>query len=1011
MGFLNRFMASRLSYLFIIFLVALSYVSTNRIVWAEAEVYLADGVTPLSQAPELSDEKLPLLFVHGHNFLNANDEDFNFRKNWHDPHNGLPSFKLALDLPDNDWLYIEPYYIRFQNQKRSIVEDAGEIAWAVEHILHRHDSNYEPFTLNPSTNVKVVIIAFSKGTISSRLYLKSLQEQQYNLPLPRNGFNPVSEFIAISPPNHGFASSNIFTSRNHALSQLNNCKSKNCLLNLDCGTTNNFGEINNFIENLNGHPITDTRPDPTNPNWSLGEYPGEAPGSRRNNDSLPSEGTLYVTMYADNDENGMARDYVGGRDPSEDCQGRILARNLAPDAMNIVIPQIPNQPPVELSPLIDALIDAEDRLKFSVHQNSVHTPEVICNALYTAVRHQAPPEGFTCQTTGNNVPILPPPGIVLLFDTSGSMSWKHDGTVGVPTNEQRLTLAKNAAYPFMEMLRDHNEGKMNFGIATFPTHPWDFMAGCKAQEITPMTLVSDTSTNTAITNTISGLVAEGNTPLLAGISSGIGMFGHESKRAIVLLSDGYHNCPSRVDIGNTEVTNIINQLKTESIRVFTIGFGRPADIDYPLLEALASETGGRFEPVTTAANFDPTSWNPATALDEAYKSILKDALGLQTAVDPLGAIKGGEKVTRKVMINKNDKKVSFFLSWVTPRKGRLGFRVKSADGQAVATTSSTPGISFHEGETYKIITVDKSFLKLPGKVGSSPWIIEINAGDNVNNEKYQYSVIMDSVLEMNTTFDKKSYGTGDVITISATITEAGRPVSGLKDISVKVTRPEEGTGNWFALNKVNVDDLKKIPEKGGDESLSPLIRKGILLTEIRKIAFPAQLSPVTIQLYDDGKHGDNNASDGIYANQFPDTKKEGTYSFYFQATGTTMMGNAFEREDVVHKYINVNVTLETIEVSVVRLPAVKDTLNQFMIVITPKDALGNYLGPRYSKMIKLATSHGKFIDVLQNNLDGTYSQVLQLPTTVNIKEVVLKVDIKGETLPVSLVEKLEKSKM
>jgi hypothetical protein len=992
MGFSGRSMASCLSYLFVLVLISISYMSTARTVWSQAEVYLSNGVTTLSQSPMLLEVKLPVLFVHGHNTSSADDDDFNYRKNWHAPHNGLPSFKQALDLPDNDWLDIEPYYIRFQTQNRSIVEDAREIAWAVEHILHRHDPSHVPFTQNPSTNVKVSIIAYSKGTISSRLYLKSLHEQQYDLPYDhlRDGFNPVSEFIAISPPNHGFASIAI---SNLALKQLNNCYRWNCTdYTFDCG------ETNNFIENLNGHSIMDTRPDPTNSNWSLGVYPEEAPGSRHK-DTLPSEGTLYVTIYANNDENGIARDYVGGHDPSGDCQGRILARNLAPNAVNIVIPEIPDLPLAE----VPSFIRSAERLKFSVHQNTVHTPEVICNALYTAVRHNAPPEGFTCQTTGDNVPILPPPGVVLLFDTSGSMSWKHDGTRGVPTNEQRLTLAKNAAYPFMEMLRDHNEGKANFGIATFPTHPWNFMAGCNAQEITPMTLVSDTSTNTAITNTISDLVSEGDTPLLAGLNTGIGMFGLESKRAIVLLSDGYHNCPTHVDIGSTEVTNIINQLKAESIRVFTIGFGRPADIDYPLLEALASETGGGFEPVTTA---NSTSWDPATALDDAYKSILKDALGLQTAVDPLGVIKGGKKVTRKVMVNKNDKKVSFFLSWVTPVKGRLGLSIKSSDGQAITTSTLTPGVSFHEGDTYKIITVDKSFLKLPGKIGPSPWIIEINASDNVNNEKYQYSVIMDSALKLKTAFDKKSYGTGDVISISASITEAGKPVTGMKDISVKVTRPEEGTGNWFALNKVNVDDLKKIPEKQGGESLSPLIRKGMLLTEIRKIAFPAQLSPVSIQLYDDGKHGDKSAGDGIYANQFADTIKEGTYSFYFQATGTTMRGNTFEREDIIHKYIKVNPTPEFIVVNVVRLPSAKDTLNQFKVIITPKDALGNYLGPRYSTMIKLATSHGKFINVLQDNLDGTYSQTLLLPTTVNIKDVVIKVDVKGETLPFNLVEKL-----
>ena len=43
---------------------------------------------------------------------------------------------------------------------------------------------------SPSTSVRVAIISFSKGTVSARLYLKSLETQQFDLPAPRAGFNP-----------------------------------------------------------------------------------------------------------------------------------------------------------------------------------------------------------------------------------------------------------------------------------------------------------------------------------------------------------------------------------------------------------------------------------------------------------------------------------------------------------------------------------------------------------------------------------------------------------------------------------------------------------------------------------------------------------------------------------------------------------------------------------------------------------------------------------------------------
>jgi hypothetical protein len=375
-------------------LVAVWVASSVTTVWAQAEVYLyvdldGDGVkdeTTLSATTPAIQGKTPVLFVHGHNLLSPNDTDFSFRKNWHDPHDGLPSFKQTLDLPENAWLNIEPYYIRFQDQNRSIVEDAREIGWAVEHILHRHDPSHVPFTQNPSSNIKVAIIGYSKGTISSRLYLKSLHEQQYDLPAPRPGFNPVSEFIAIAPPNHGLAAG-VITAFSLALKQLNNGYRDDCTQ-----YVLDTAESQDFIETLNGHNIEDSQPpSPPDPNWSLGEFPTEARGSRSNG-SPTSAGTLYATLYANSDATGVARDFVGGHYPSNDCQGRVLARNLAPHAENIEVSAIPGQDST------------------NVHINTVHTPEVICLALYAVALHRVPnnPSTFACKKI-RQIPLIPRP--------------------------------------------------------------------------------------------------------------------------------------------------------------------------------------------------------------------------------------------------------------------------------------------------------------------------------------------------------------------------------------------------------------------------------------------------------------------------------------------------------------------------------------------------------------------------------------------------------------------------
>lgn len=433
-------------------------------------------------------------------------------------------------------------------------------------------------------------------------------------------------------------------------------------------------------------------------------------------------------------------------------------------------------------------------------------------------------------------------GVQLLFDTSGSMSWSHEGVSGVPVAEQRLALAKEAAYPFMELLNDHADTRVNFGITAFPRHPWDTSTVCNGQVITPMTPVDDAATTTAVTTTIPGLVAEGDTPLLAGISTALTTFSAETPRTIVLLSDGYHNCPSISGPADPAVDTHISNLTAASTRVYTIGFGRPTDIDHPLLTRLATDSGGQFYDVTTPA-FDPATWSAATDLQATYKAILVEALGLETAADPMGVIEAGKHVSREVRINEHDRQVSIFLSWQTPEENRLTLQIKTSDGLTIPVTALTPGVSFHRGKTYTIVTLHSRFLQTAGKVGPNPWVLEIDTNTLKQGERehYQYSVIVDSALTMEVTFNKEHYQVGDTIVLQARLMADKHPITGLSNVRMRVSIPEEGFGNWFAINKVSEEELEKIPVKRDGETLTRIQRKAIYLRDILNIAAPLAL--------------------------------------------------------------------------------------------------------------------------------------------------------------------------
>ncbi len=589
----------------------------------------------------------------------------------------------------------------------------------------------------------------------------------------------------------------------------------------------------------------------------------------------------------------------------------------------------------------------------------------------------------------------PKAGLVLLFDTSGSMSWLPDGTYSVPPGQEykkRLNLAKEAVYPLMEMLNDHGAMATEFGIATFPSHP-SLWPACLGQVVTPMTLVTTSSKNTAMTTTIPGLTTENNTPLLAGVKKAADMFGISGKAAIVLLSDGYHNCPSLASVGSPEVTELINHLQSNAIRVFTIGFGRPTDVDHPLLEALASETepagftGTQFYDVTTPG-FDPDVWTPATALQSAYKSILVDAMDLDSITDPLGLIRGGARRSFKIPLNEHDRRVTFYLSWETPQEERLELALTSSDGSPVPMTGA--GVRFHQGNTHAVLTVDRQFLSIPGKISPNPWIFEVIAGKFRGVEHFQYSVIVDSGLKLRASVDRDSYSTGDTVTITAAITEAGSPLKGLTDVRVVVSAPEDGQGNWLVKNKVSAAELAKIPVKLESEPLLPFQRKARYLTEIRKVPFPGHKVSQGVRLYDDGTHGDKLAGDGVYTNRFSNTKVEGVYSFHVLASGGTKGGNRFHRDRRIQKYVTVKVSSIGSIVDIVKILKL-EAYKYYDLAITPRDAFGNYLGPGHANVLSLRTPQGRAVGSLVDNFDGTYGQRIEVAKSVLAPEVILSV--------------------
>jgi|GEM_PF-2777922 len=591
-------------------------------------------------------------------------------------------------------------------------------------------------------------------------------------------------------------------------------------------------------------------------------------------------------------------------------------------------------------------------------------------------------------------PTITTPGVVVVTDSSGSMSWDVDGTTGVPLAQQRITLAKEAASAFLSLMLATPDSPANtrFGLATFPDHP----STNSAEIMTPLTRVSTSSITNATTVSLPALATENATPMLAGVELAHEMLSDTTcGKSVLLLSDGYHNRPSPASVGDAAVDNLVSQLTSDPdnpTRVFAVSFGRRDGVDYELLQHLAQQTtpadaaGGQFFDATTPA-FNPATFDAATHLQATYKSILADVLNLETGADPLAKLKPGETKRFPIVINKQDTKVSVFLSWRTPQKRLIDLAIYDSNGKRL--TLSSDGIHIIDGQTYHIVTMDRSLLLAPGRVSAKPWHIEVTLNDHHRAvEPIQYSVLMSSGLKMRAALDRKAYFAGSKIRLTATLTEGRAPIKSLDSnnsrVEVSISTPTESIGNWLAAHPISHQQLARIPAKQGREILSNIVRKQRYLAQ-KGIKPSTERAEYTLTLFDDGTHGDEHAGDGTYSNWFDKTQQEGVYSFYFRASGPTRLSNRFNREQMIQHYLPIKPSAATTDIRAQLLSA-SNGISRYAITMTPKDHLHNVMGAGKAQLIALKVPSAKMIGHLKDNLDGSYTQVIALTTPAKTKD-------------------------
>ncbi len=463
---------------------------------------------------------------------------------------------------------------------------------------------------------------------------------------------------------------------------------------------------------------------------------------------------------------------------------------------------------------------------------------------------------------GNGGLILSPPNvdIALVIDRSGSMG----GT--------KIADAKTAANTFVDVMQDGDK----IAVTSFAT---------SASVNYALTTITGAAIKTAAKNAINGLAASGSTSIGGGMQVGQGQLNNgdpNHPHAMLLLSDGMENSPPYV-------TDILPTIPAKT-DIYTIGLG--SDVDPTQLQNIANTTGGTYTPA-------PSS----TDLQAIYLRIQGQIKGQQTTSSFTGTITQGLTILHNTILDALTSLATFSMTFegsdvdlelVTPSGAIINPQVAASD----------PNITYTEG-----LTLDSYTVTLPQ---AGTWTLKIIGLDVPVPETYFAIVQVNSTLKLQTAFDKPNYEAGEPILISASLQANGQAILNAT-VTANVDAPttsmlayrEARAGYYQALE----NDRARTPEAAAP-------RNGVEHDGTFSIGKSEPLlTSSSLNLFDDGAHGDGAANDGVYANYFTNTINDGSYTFTVQAAGIATPGGAFARESVLSTVVTPSTRIAVVSIN------------------------------------------------------------------------------------------------
>ncbi|MDR3470661.1 MAG: VWA domain-containing protein [Devosia sp.] len=457
--------------------------------------------------------------------------------------------------------------------------------------------------------------------------------------------------------------------------------------------------------------------------------------------------------------------------------------------------------------------------------------------------------------------------------------------------------------------------------------------------------------------------------------------GSTNSKWVFLFTDGEQNVSPSVDAptatqltigGVTYATATGGAANAGQIGVCPITAGQQTAVGFALLQGIANTLckGQNAYIASTNQNFFQGD------LDTYFAQLLTTSLigdKFEISRDIVSTVETTPKLT--FLANSDDQSLELVLA----NGGRAAYKLIAPDG----TTIPAQPRRFAGGSVLKLdlpLVIDKQPVPSAGK-----WQVVFDPGSFGDFRDYHLIVVNDNA-SLATSFGTvgSDIGTGDPLRLAATILDDGKPVSDAR-VMVDITGPNQGLGNVLSKTKVVGDPPRLNGDNPGGAGAQKLLvmyanpkyvklfgngdrpalelqyckpGTGTILLRNRSCQLPTGTDPLT--------------SLGVYRGSYTHSSLEGHYVFTFHATGKTAKGEAFERTWKTTLFVRPKADAANTSIEVQTITKLPGGGYSATLRVTPRDKLGNYIGPGYDGAIVFKIGGDRPVPFAADGLDGSY---------------------------------------